>query len=228
MNDEEADIFRVEMPLRVMPSEVIIVRGRLLNKETNEPIEAKIIYEKLPDGTIAGITKSQAGTGIYEIVLPKGQRYGYRAEAEGYLTVNENIDLTVGDDIPDEINQDMYLMPMVTQATITLNNIFFDFDKSSLKQGSSAELNRLVTFLTESPAVRIKIVGHTDSVGAVEYNMRLSQRRAKSVTQYLTSKGIAANRIDTAWYGEMKPIANNETDEGRSKNRRVEMTILEK
>lgn len=228
INDEDADIFRVEMPLRVMPSEVIIVRGRLLNKETQEPIEAKIIYEKLPDGTIAGITKSQAGTGIYEIVLPKGQRYGYRAEAEGYLTVNENIDLTVGDDIPDEINQDMYLMPMVTQATITLNNIFFDFDKSSLKQGSYAELNRLVTFLKESPAVRIKISGHTDSVGDGEYNMRLSQRRAKSVTQYLTSKGIGANRIDTAWYGEMKPLAGNDTAEGRSKNRRVEMTIIEK
>jgi OOP family OmpA-OmpF porin len=228
VNDGDADIFRVEMPLRVMPNEVIIVRGRLLNKETNEPIEAKIIYEKLPDGTIAGITKSQSGTGIYEIVLPKGQRYGYRAEAEGYLTVNENIDLTVGDDIPDEINQDMYLMPMVTQATITLNNIFFDFDKSTLKQGSSAELNRLVTFLTESPTVRIKIAGHTDGVGDGEYNMRLSQRRAKSVTQYLTSKGIDAKRIDTAWYGEMKPIASNETAEGRSKNRRVEMTILEK
>ena len=227
VSDTDADIFRVEMPLRVMPDAVYVVQGKLLNKETNEPIEAKIIYEKLPEGTVAGITKSHAETGIYEIVLPAGFEYGYRAEAEGYLTINENIDLT-GEDIPDEpVEKNLYLVPIQKKATITLNNIFFDFDRSRLKPASNAELNRLVEFLNENPTIKVRISGHTDSVGDGDYNYKLSERRAKSVVRYLVSKGIAENRIEGRWYGEMKPIADNTTIEGRRENRRVEMTIIE-
>jgi hypothetical protein len=135
ISDDDADIFRVELPLRVMPNEVIIVKGRLLNQETGEPIEAKIIYEKLPEGLTVGITKSHAVTGDYEIVLPKGHLYGFRAEGEGFLPVNENIDLT-GDSPPnDELVRDMSLVPIAVQATIVLNNIFFDFDKSGYLSG---------------------------------------------------------------------------------------------
>lgn len=227
VSDTDADIFRVEMPIRVMPDQVLIVRGRLLNKQTNEPIEAKIIYEKLPDGVVAGITKSQGQTGNYEIVLPVGFNYGYRAEAEGYLTINENIDLRVEDLAKEVIEKDMYLMPIVEKATITLNNIFFEFDRSSLMPASSAELNRLVEFLKESPTVKVRINGHTDNVGDGDYNYRLSERRAKAVSQYLTSKGVATGRIETRWYGEMKPVNDNSTPEKREQNRRVEMTIIE-
>ena len=228
ISDDDADIFRVEMPLRVMPSDIIIVRGKLLNKETNEPIEAKIIYEKLPEGITAGITKSHGQTGIYEIVLPRGSLYGYRAEAEGYLPVNENVDLTEDSNVPDEITRDLYLVPIVAQATITLNNIFFDFDRSTLKPTSFAELNRLVEFLSKNTDMRISVNGYTDDVGDGEYNMKLSQRRASAVTKYLTGKGINAERIETKWFGEMRHIATNKTADGRSLNRRVEMTILEK
>ncbi|MCB0505752.1 MAG: OmpA family protein [Cyclobacteriaceae bacterium] len=229
VGEDNSDIFKVELPLRVMPSDVIVIRGRLLDKETGEPIEAKIIYEKLPEGTTAGITKSHKGTGNYEIVLPKGYKYGYRAEVEGYLPINENIDLTDNDEVASgEVSADMYMVPEKVAAVITLNNIFFDFDKSILKPASFPELDRLAEYLAKSATVKIEIRGYTDSTGPEAYNMGLSQRRANAVYKYLLDKNIAANRLSVKWFGENNPAESNATVVGRRANRRVEFEILEK
>ncbi len=228
ISDDDADIFRVELPLRVMPKEVIVVSGKLLNKETGEPIEAKIVYEKLPEGVTVGITKSHSETGEYEIVLPKGHLYGFRAEAEGYLPISENIDLSGETPPNDEIDRDMMLVPIKVQATIVLNNIFFDFDKSVLKNESFPELDRLSKFMNENVSMKISIAGYTDSTGPEEYNMSLSQRRAQAVANYLIEKGIINSRIVVDFFGESKPAESNASRDGRSKNRRVEFTILEK
>ncbi len=228
VGEDNADIFKVELPLKVMPSDVIVIRGTLLDKETGEPIEAKIYYEKLPEGTTAGITKSHKGTGKYEIVLPKGYKYGYRAEVEDYLPINENIDLTGDEFKGDELSANLYMVPAKVAAIITLNNIFFDFDKAMLKSASFPELDRLVEYLNENTSTKIKIRGHTDSTGPDEYNMGLSERRAKAVVKYLVSKNIVSDRIEVKWFGETKPIESNATREGRSANRRVEFEILEK
>ena len=228
ISDDDADIFRVEMPLRVMPKDVIIVKGTLRNKETGEPIEAKIIYERLPEGVTVGITKSYAETGEYEIVLPKGYKYGYRAEAEGFLPISENIDLTGEDPPNDELIREMLLVPIKVQATITLNNIFFDFDMYSLKAESYPELERITKFLVENKNIQIGIAGHTDNTGTGEYNMKLSERRARSVANYLIKNNIDKGRIEVQYYGKTKPISTNDTLEGRRKNRRVEFIILKK
>mgnify|MGYP002713017253 CR=1 FL=1 len=229
VGEDNADIFKVELPLRVMPSDVIVIRGTLLDKETGEPIEAKIIYEKLPEGTVAGITKSHKGTGKYEIVLPKGYKYGYRAEVEGYLPINENIDLTNEDfTANDEVSTNMYMVPEKVSAVITLNNIFFDFDKAVLKPASFPELNRLADYLHKNAAVKIEIRGYTDSTGPEAYNMGLSQRRANAVYKYLLDKEVPGNRLLVKWFGESKPAESNATLIGRRANRRVEFEILEK
>lgn len=228
ISDDDADIFRVEMPLRVMPKDVIIVRGTLRNKETGEPVEAKIIYERLPEGVTVGITKSIGVTGEYEIVLPKGYKYGYRAEAKGFLPISEYIDLT-GDDPPnDELVKELLLVPIKVQATITLNNIFFDFDKYSLKTASYPELERITKFLNENKNIKIGIAGHTDNVGTGEYNMKLSERRSRAVGNYLIKNNIDKGRIEIQYYGKTKPISINDSLAGRRKNRRVEFIILEK
>ncbi len=228
VGEDNSDIFKVELPLKVMPSDVVVIRGKLLDKDTGEPIEAKIIYEKLPEGTTAGITKSHKKTGNYEIVLPKGNQYGYRAEVPGYLPINENIDLTTDKVNGDELNTNLYMVHEKVAAVITLNNIFFDFDKAVLKPESFPELDRLVTYMQENPTVRIKIKGHTDSTGPAEYNLGLSERRAKSVVTYLLSKQIDQSRVEVEWFGETQPLVSNDTREGRKTNRRVEFEILEK
>jgi len=107
-----------------------------------------------------------------------------------------------------------------------LNNVFFDFDKWDLRPESYIELNRVVKLLAENPAIEIEMAAHTDSRGSDEYNFKLSDNRAKSVMDYIISKGIPVDRITSHGYGESKPVSTNDTDDGRQLNRRVEFTIL--
>jgi outer membrane protein OmpA-like peptidoglycan-associated protein len=161
-------------------------------------------------------------------VLPVGEHYGFRAEAEGYVAVSENIDLRDKDQKYTEINRDLILVPIIVEVTIVMNNIFFDFDKAVLNAESMPELNRITEFLTKNGNIKISISGHSDSSGPEEYNMVLSQRRAQSVRNYFTSNGVDPGRIDVKFYGESQPIDTNGTIEGRRKNRRVVFTIVEK
>jgi outer membrane protein OmpA-like peptidoglycan-associated protein len=124
------------------------------------------------------------------------------------------------------INRDLYLVPVEVGQVVRLNNVFFDFDKTELRPESFPELDRVVTFMNENPNVEIQIEGHTDAKGTDDYNLNLSGGRITSVEAYMESKGIAPNRIVTKSYGESVPIADNETEEGRQQNRRVEFKIL--
>ena len=99
--------------------------------------------------------------------------------------------------------------------------LLFDFDSAELRPESITELERLVKFMDDVPFATALIEGHTDSVGTEEYNLKLSDRRAKSVFDYLTSRGVDPARMSSIGYGESKPIADNETAEGRQLNRRV-------
>ena len=109
-----------------------------------------------------------------------------------------------------------------------MKNIFFDFDKATLRPESTNELERLTKLLNDVPTLKIEISGHTDSKGPDEYNKTLSNNRAKAVLDYLVKAGIAANRLTSVGYGEEQPISTNDTDEGRQLNRRTEFKILSK
>ena len=109
---------------------------------------------------------------------------------------------------------------------IVLDNIYFEFDQSVLLPESYAELNELGRFLVQNPGVRIRISGHTDNIGTAEYNFRLSQDRAAAVMSYLSVNGIDRERLESRGFGSEYPVATNDTDEGRSKNRRVEFEII--
>ncbi|MFS4415174.1 OmpA family protein [Maribacter sp. 2307ULW6-5] len=104
--------------------------------------------------------------------------------------------------------------------------VHFDTNKADVKGEAAATLDKLVSIFKEYPKTNILVEGHTDSAGAAEYNMSLSERRAASVSSYLMANGIDESRITTKWYGEEQPVASNETAEGKSKNRRVELAIV--
>jgi len=104
--------------------------------------------------------------------------------------------------------------------------VYFDTSKANVKGTSAETLDKLAGIFKEYPDSDVLIEGHTDSAGPEDYNMNLSQQRAESVTNYLVSKGIDANRFSTKWYGENQPKADNETTEGKAKNRRVELAII--
>ena len=227
ITEDNMDIFRVELPVFYRPAPVVAVKGKVYNAKTNEPIEAKIFYEKLPEGEEIGIARSEAGTGNYEIILPSGEQYGYLAEAEGFLSISANIDLTELQEYK-EVTQDLYLVPVEREQTIVMNNVFFDFDKSTLRSESFPELRRITTFLNNNQRIKIEIGGHTDSYGNDAYNQRLSERRANAVRDFFVEQGIAPERMQAIGYGETRPVVSGNLNiAGQQENRRVEFKIIE-
>ena len=114
---------------------------------------------------------------------------------------------------------------VIDKMTLKVN---FDFDKFSIRKADEAELNKAVEFLKKYQGSKVKIEGHTDSIGSEKYNQKLSERRAKAVQNYLIHKGASKKtNISTVGYGESKPIASNKTAKGRAENRRAEIIILE-
>ena len=109
---------------------------------------------------------------------------------------------------------------------VTLENIFFEFDKAELLPKSKTELDKLVDILTDYPFLKIEIGGHTDNVGSQDYNKKLSEQRAKSVVDYLIDEDVNDVRVSYNGYGSERPITSNATEEGRARNRRVEFVII--
>ncbi len=223
----ESDIVRVKLLEKERPKPVLLVSGNVYDIKTKKPLSASLVYETLPDGVVAGNGISGATDGAFKIVLPYDKNYSIRASADHYFAISENLNLDslvkVG---YKEIHKDLYLAPIEIGQVVRLNNVFFDFDKSNLRDESFVELDRVVNLLKENPAIEIEISAHTDSKGSDDYNMKLSDNRAKSVREYIVSKGVAPERIISQGYGETMPVASNDTDEGRQINRRVEFKIL--
>ena len=106
------------------------------------------------------------------------------------------------------------------------NGVTFDVDSSAVKPGFRDTLDRVAASLVQYPNSLIDVYGHTDSTGSDAYNQGLSERRARAVADYLTSRGVGYARVRSQGFGEMQPIASNDTEEGRSANRRVEIKIV--
>ncbi len=226
-SDNNSDIYRFEIPKEHQPDAVVTIRGVVYNTKTNRPIQAHIFYESLPEGKKIGSIESDPLTGEYQIILPSGKMYGYLAQAEGFVAINANIDLT-DTEVYGELSQDLFLVPIEKGAVVRMENIFFDFDKYELKRASFPELNRVIKMMQKNENVRISVEGHTDNVGTIAYNNALSERRARAVTDYLIRHGISKDRLEAKGWGMSKPIASNDEEkEGRELNRRVEFIILE-
>ncbi len=221
------DIYSVTLPEEVKPfKNVVTVKGKV-SDESGNPLEADISWFDLSNNRNAGKLQSDPENGNYIITLPVESKFSYFAEKSGYYSVSNELDLTT-EKSHKEITVDIVLISIqsLTNKPIKLNNIYFDFDRFDLQSESFTELERVYKFLTDNPDVSIEISAHTDSKGSDEYNLHLSQKRAESVVQYLINKGISPYRLTAQGYGEQMPVADNETEEGRALNRRVEMKII--
>lgn len=210
------------------PDPVALISGKVIDQTTGKPIEARIVYQNLADGTEVGEATSDPITGEYKIVLPYGQKYSMRAIAKDFIAEGDNVDLTQTKGFQEITGKELKLVPIEVGRSIRLNNIFFDTGKSELRPESAPELDRLVTTLNETPKMVIEVRGHTDNTGSDELNAKLSQDRADAVREYFISKGIEPDRVASKGFGESKPIATNDTDAGRQQNRRVEFVIVKK
>lgn len=221
------DIYSITLPDVAKPQPFAIIRG--IVKDNNEiPLACNIIWEDLETGKKVGQLRSDPKDGHYFITLPLGKNYGYYAEKSNYYPASKNIDLrNVNNKI--DLNEDITLVSILemqnTGAKIRVNNLFFDFDKSELKDESLPELERLLKFVQKVNKYKIVIEGHTDDLGTAKHNITLSQKRAESVANHLISKGVDKNRIRSNGFGSSKPAIENTNDNNRSLNRRVEIRL---
>jgi outer membrane protein OmpA-like peptidoglycan-associated protein len=225
--EKSRDIYRIQLEPEFRPEPVILVTGRVLDQNTNKPVAARVRYESLVTGEELGTAITNPEDGTYTIVLPAGVSYGYMAESDGYLAVNENLDATQVNEYTIK-QQDLYMVPFEVGQTIKLNNIFFEQSRFFLQKASYLELGRLAKLLKDYPTVEIILEGHTDGVGDAKLNLQLSLDRVNEVKRYLASKGINKARIATMGYGGQRPVASNAEEETRKLNRRVEFKITKK
>jgi outer membrane protein OmpA-like peptidoglycan-associated protein/tetratricopeptide (TPR) repeat protein len=208
-----------------------LIKGTVKDANGNVPKDVVITVSNNETGEIVGTYIPNSKTGNYLFILPPGANYNITYEAEGYLFKSENID------IPEDanyfqVNKAIELEPIQIGSKIVLNNIFFDFDKATLRDISKIELEKLTKLMVNNPKIIVEISGHTDAKGNENYNLKLSQDRAQAVVNYLITRGIDKNRMIAKGYGKSRPIANNynpdgtENPEGMQLNRRVELKVI--
>ncbi len=204
-----------------------ILKGVILDAVTLEPLQATIEIVDNTKNELMAEFESNSSTGAYLISLKPGMNYGISVNKQGYLFHSENFEIPQ-EAVAKKIQKDILLKKVEVGIKIVLTNIFFDFNKATLRTESIAELDRLYKLLVDISTLKIEISGHTDNVGSATYNQQLSENRAKSVVNYLTEKGIAVERLQYKGYGFTQPVATNDTPEGRQINRRTEFKVLEK
>lgn len=219
------DIYQFDLYKEAQPSPVSYMKGTVFDAETKRPLRAHFELIDLQTAKTIMDSYSQASDGTFLISIPTGKDYALNANRQGYLFFSENFTLGKTDYTKPYLI-DVPLKPIKAGEKSILRNIFFEFDKFTLKPESRIELDRLVRLLNENPSMRIEVSGHTDNTGTAEYNRTLSDNRAKAVVSYLVNAGIDAKRLSAKGYGETQPVASNETEEGKALNRRTEFTVL--
>lgn len=214
----------IESTVEVKKKSFTVFKGKTIDHMTKKPVEADIEITDNATGKIVQTFTTNSATGKFIITLPSGKNYGIAVKAEGYLFHSENFDIPKGaaDNL---VNKVIELKNIAVGSKIALRNIFFDTGKSTLRPESNTELDRLVKLMKDVPSLKIEISGHTDNTGSAALNATLSQNRAQAVVNYLKSKGVNAARMSAMGYGSSKPIATNNTADGRQQNRRTEFEI---
>lgn len=214
-------------PMEIKTAQITILKGVVTDAISQKPVAATIELVDNEKREIIATFTANSSTGKYLVSLPSGKNYGIAVKAEGYLFHSENFDIPLATGYQ-EVVKDVQLKPVAVGSIIVLRNIFFDYNKATLRPESQVELDRLIKLLNDVPSMKIEIGGHTDKRGDDDYNQKLSQNRSQSVVDFLVGKGISRDRLTAMGYGETKPVTSGTTEEDHQQNRRTEFKILSK
>jgi len=231
------DIYSFDLPLAARPQPVTYVRARVTDAVSGKKLIAKVEFNDLKTNQ-SFMSVSTKSDGTFLVCLPAGKDYALNVNKEKYLFYSDRFNLSETATYHEPFVLDIVLQPIATDSAaaatstatatakpIVLRNVFFETGSAALRSESAAELDRLVALLTEVPALKIQINGHTDNVGNDAANQTLSEARAKSVQDYLLGKNITAARLRYKGFGESMPVESNDSPEGREKNRRTEFVV---
>ncbi len=219
LSEQEKDIYELNLYKEARPTPMNYFAGIIYERMHKTPIETDIEISDLSTGNKH--TYKSDWNGVFSTYLPANQEYAINIYKKGFLFYSKNI-------APTDLSESKAIIEMDSiriGESLILNNISFETNSYKLLPKSTPELEYVFRFLVAQPEVDIEIIGHTDNIGTHEHNIVLSENRAKEVSKFLIAKGIDAKRISCIGMGETLPIANNDTEEGRAKNRRTELKI---
>ncbi|MEO5931046.1 MAG: OmpA family protein [Candidatus Kapaibacterium sp.] len=215
------DLYSV-FPVPTTVDPLMVVRGSVIGGE-GKPMVATVEVTDLTSETALGSFATDPETGKYTLVLPRGVNYAITAEASGYLFNSRQI--VVARDLERDSSRTLDFTLQPINGVIRLL-VFFKSNESNLQKESTNDLDRAVRFMNANPDISVEIAGHTDNTGDAQAALMLSKQRAQAVKSYLVGNRIKAERITVSGYGSAQPISSNDTEEGRTMNRRVEMRVI--
>jgi outer membrane protein OmpA-like peptidoglycan-associated protein/Tol biopolymer transport system component len=218
------DIYSFDLREDLRPLPTSWVQGRIADTGSGNGLQATVEVVDIKTGRVIFVTESDQD-GNYLATLPVGRNYSISINKKGYLFHSGNF-MLAENKVETAFKVNIPLQPITKGANIILRNIFFPTAKFDLLPESITELDKVVTLMRDNPSLHIEIRGHTDNVGKDSDNMVLSTSRAKSVVEYLVSKGVVVARLTFKGLGASTPVADNTTEEGRALNRRTEMMIV--
>ena len=193
--------------------------------ETDSLMDVEIVITNLEKNEVIIAKPELNEEGKYVIKLRKGDKYEVNVKSpKGYAYYNTTIDME-SDKAKEKL--DVKLTPLKARTKITLNNITFETNSADLNASSFSELDRVVKLMLDNPDIKIEISAHTDDIGSVKYNIKLSNKRAQTVVDYLKNNKIDKERLIAKGYGESSPLVPNSSDENRAQNRRVELKVID-
>jgi outer membrane protein OmpA-like peptidoglycan-associated protein len=227
----EKDIYKVSFSLKSSTfnadSKFVICTGIVIDKQTSAPLDAEVeIFDNTGHKPISA-TKANSITGEFEISLIPEKNYVINVTKAGYLFYADKFKVSLSD-TSRAVSKIVPLEKLIVGEKILLNNIFYDFNKATLRSESVFELQQLIALMENNPLLKIEINSYTDSRGSYEYNLSLSQARAQAVIEYLFNNGISKTRLIAKGYGENLPVVSNANAGGRQFNRRTEFKIISK
>ena len=211
----------IEKNIELIPKK-IPYQFQLLDKETKAILKDPKV--KVMDAETKQLLEVKVEKDIVTVTVEIGKSYKFAANALGYAFFSRGFKPDTVDVFKDRLKK-IPLALLKKDAIVQLQDINFETGKADLKPESNEELDRLVSLLEGNQTIKVEISAHTDDVGNDDSNLKLSEKRAKTVVDYLTTKGIKAERMTAKGYGETQPLGANDTDENKAKNRRVQFKI---
>jgi len=204
------------------------IDGHVTNVFTHKPLAARVMLEESVNGNFvaSGSIETDPNTGAYSFNVNPQRTYRVSTNVKDYEPYSSNVEVPLGKgEAFIKVEKEIRLTPSEIESAM----VNFDFNKSDLKKEEAAKMEKFIQQVKENPYVRIEVNGHTDDVGSVEYNEKLSERRAISVEDYLLSRGVPRDQLAIVkGLGKSHPLVNADTEDARAKNRRVEVRIVGK
>ncbi|MEJ1240380.1 OmpA family protein [Chryseolinea sp. T2] len=202
---------------------------KVVDSENQAPLDAKVKLSGAKDNVVVAVTQQEPGVYVFSVTSNKPKDYRLSVEVPGYAFINQVYRIEAATTDEKTVNRTVTMRKLTPGVVSILRNLYFDFDKATFKTESYTELNKLENMMAQNPTMSIEIAGHTDAVGTKEYNQNLSVRRATAVKNFLVKKGIDQRRVKAVGYGKSRPLASNDDEQdGRELNRRVEFKVLQR